>query len=317
MDKNTRILVAGHSGLIGSAVVRRLTGAGYADLLTPSHSMLDLTNREQVRAYFEHECPQYVVLAAGKVGGIVENMKFPADFMAINLAIQLNVFQAARDFGIKKLIFFGSSCMYPKVCEQPMSEDKLMTGAVEPTSKAYALAKLAGVQHCLAGNAQIGENRFIPVIPNSAFGPNDDFNPDSAHVLSALIARFSEARMTGKPSITLWGSGRARREFVHADDIASACELLLERDLSDVAMPLNIGTGRDYSINELATLIAEVVGYTGDIAWDTTKPEGTFQKLLDSSRIRDLGWAPVTDFRESLRETYDWYLEHVARKKAG
>jgi GDP-L-fucose synthase len=231
--------------------------------------------------------------------------------MNANLAIQLNVLKAAHLSGVRKLIFFASSCMYPRECPQPMSETALLTGYPEPTSLAYAISKLAGMQMCLAYNQQYGEQRFIPVIPNSAFGPNDNFDPKSGHVLSSLIRRFHEARTTGKQSLTLWGSGTPRREFVHADDIADACIALLVGDANSLALPLNLGTGRDFSIRELAETIARVIGYSGAIEWDTSKPDGAPKKLLDSARLRAFGWQPAVDFEEGLKTTYQWYLDNV------
>ena len=264
--------------------------------------------------FFDEYRPEYVVLAAGRVGGIVENQTYPADFINTNLAIQLNVLQAAHRSGVKKLILFGSSCMYPRECPQPMAEDVLLSGKPEPTSLAYAIAKLAGVQMCLAYNKQYGEQRFIPVIPNSAYGPNDNFDPKAGHVLSVLIRRFHEAKITGAKNITLWGSGNPRREFIHADDIADACLWLLGQEGSDLELPINIGVGRDYSIRELAEAIARVVGYSGKIEWDTGKPDGAPRKLLDSARIQSLGWKANVDFENGLRATYDWYLEHAVNR---
>ena len=237
MDKASRIYVAGHTGLIGSAVKRALERGGFADVITSSHRDLELTDALAVAGFFDDVKPEYVVLAAGRVGGIIENQTYPADFMNTNLAIQLNVLRAAHRAGVRKLILFASSCMYPRECPQPMPETALFSGYPEPTSLAYAVSKLAGMQMCLAYNQQYGEKRFIPVIPNSAFGPNDNFDPKSGHVLSVLIRRFHEAKETEAPSITLWGSGNPRREFVHADDIADACLALLEGDTSQLQFP--------------------------------------------------------------------------------
>ncbi|MHB8388468.1 MAG: GDP-L-fucose synthase family protein [Acidobacteriaceae bacterium] len=315
MDKSSRIYVAGHTGLIGSAVVRRLQLGGSSNVITASHFDLELTDALAVDSYFDGVRPEYVVLAAGRVGGIIENQTYPADFMYTNLAIQLNVLRAALRVGVKRLILFGSSCMYPRECPQPMSETALFSGYPEPTSLAYAVSKLAGMQMCLAYNQQYGEKRFIPVIPNSVFGPNDNFDPESGHVLSALIRRFHEAKATGAPNVTLWGSGNPRREFIHADDVALACLALLEGSTSQLQFPLNLGTGKDFSIRELAEAIAKVVGYTGKLEWDTSKPDGAPRKLLDSSRILAFGWQPTVDFTAGLKSTYQWYLESIARQR--
>ncbi len=312
MDKASRIYVAGHTGLIGSAVMHRLAQGGFTNVTAVPHSELELTDTLAVDRFFDSTLPEYVVLAAGRVGGIVENQTFPADFMNTNLAIQLNVLRAAHRAGVKKLILFASSCMYPRACPQPMAETALFSGYPEPTSLAYAVSKLAGMQMCLAYNQQYGEKRFIPVIPNSAFGPNDNFDLKSGHVLSALIRRFHEAKEAGASSVVLWGSGTPRREFIHADDIADACVALLEGDVTQLQFPLNLGTGKDVSIRELAETVAGVVGYTGKIEWDTSKPDGAPRKLLDSSRLLAFGWKPKIDFTEGLRSTYRWYLDQLA-----
>ncbi|MCP5196304.1 MAG: GDP-L-fucose synthase [Gammaproteobacteria bacterium] len=316
MEEISKIYVAGHTGLIGSAVVRRLERAGFDNLITLTHSDLELTDVVAVERFFDEVMPEFVVLAAGRVGGIVENQTYPADFITTNLAIQLNVLRAAHRTGVQKLILFASSCMYPRECPQPMSETALFSGYPEPTSLAYAVSKLAGMQLCLAYNQQYGEKRFIPVIPNSAFGPNDNFDPESGHVLSALIRRFHEAKQAGVSSVTLWGSGHPRREFIHADDIADACLALLQGDTSKMEFPLNIGTGQDFSICELAEMVARVVGYAGDLGWDTSKPDGAPRKLLDSSRVHTFGWHPTVDFESGLKATYQWYLNNMALRES-
>ncbi len=312
MKSSDLIYVAGHEGLIGSAIVRTLQSSGYNNLLLRTHQELELTNTLLVDQFFDEYKPKYVFLAAGKVGGIVENKTYPADFIRTNLNIQLNVMNAAQKNNINKLIFFGSSCMYPRECKQPMAEDILLSGQPEPTSIAYAIAKLAGLQMCLAYNKQFNEQRFIPVIPNSAYGPHDNFDPNSGHVLSSLITRFHKAKSEGTKSVTLWGSGNPRREFIHADDIAKASLWLMENDTKNIPLPINIGVDYDVSIKELALTIADIVGYEGVIEWDLSKPDGTPRKLLDSSRMRSLGWKPEIDFKDGLKETYNWYLKHAA-----
>jgi len=311
MDKDARIYIAGHTGLIGSAVSRCLAGAGFSRLLQPTHAELELSDADAVRRYFEQHRPDYVVLAAGQVGGIIQNQTYPADLITNNLAIQLNVIKIAHAAGVRRLLFFASSCMYPRECAQPMSEDMLLTGKPEPTSMAYAAAKLAGVQMCLAYNQQFGETRFIPLIPNSVYGPNDDFNPGSSHVLSALLHRFHEAMTSGAREVTLWGSGTPRREFIHADDLAAACLMLLSTPIFDVPLPINVGSGKDISIQELAEKAAKVTGFSGNIRWDTSKPDGAPRKLLDSSRIQGLGWSPSIDLERGLEDTYRWYLSNI------
>lgn len=312
MNLDSKIYVAGHSGLIGSAFVRRLKRDGYTNVILRTHAELDLTSQLEVIDFFKNEKPEYVILAAGKVGGIVENRTYPADFIRTNMSIQSNVLDAAHKNDVKRLVNFGSSCMYPRECPQPMSENALFSGVPEPTSMAYAVSKMAGMQMCLAYNQQYGANRFIPVIPNSAFGPNDNFNPESGHVLSALIRRFHEAKANGYPSVTLWGTGSPCREFIHADDVADAGLMLLKAELGNLEFPLNLGSGSDISIKNLAALVAKVVGYNGVIEWDATKPDGAPRKLLDSSRINRFGWSPSVFFEDGLRATYEWYLNNIA-----
>lgn len=311
MKKDARIFVAGHTGLIGSAMLRRLQREGYSQVVTVPRSQLDLQDATRVNQFFEATRPEYVVLAAGRVGGIVENQTCPADFMDENIAIQLNVLKAAHKNSVTKLILFGSSCMYPRECPQPMAEDVLLSAKPEPTSLPYAISKLAGTYMCLAYNKQYGNKRFIPVIPNSAYGPNDNFNPKSGHVLSALLSRFHEAKNSGDAAVTLWGSGSPCREFVHADDIADACLHLLQQDVTSLEFPLNIGVGSDVSIKELAEKIASIVGYEGQLEWDLSKPDGAPRKLLDSARLRSIGWEPKTGLDEGLRNTYEWYLRNI------
>lgn len=308
MGKSAKIFVAGHRGLVGSAFMRYFEGQGYSNVVTRTRSEMDLFDQRAVLDFFRKERPEYVIFAAGRVGGIVDNKTYPADFITQNLEMQLNVFKAARECEVNRLIYFGSSCMYPRECPQPMNEDQLLTGRPEQTSIAYAIAKLAGVQMSLSYNEQYGRRRFIPVIPNSVFGPNDNFDPASGHVLSALINRFHAAKEQGMDEVTLWGSGSPRREFLYSDDLVRACMLLLETDVDELSLPLNIGPGDDVSIKELAETIAKVIGYHGSIKWDTSKPDGTPRKLLDSSRMKALGWAPSTTLEDGIRRTYEWYL---------
>ena len=311
MNPDARVFIAGDAGLIGSAMKRRLQREGHRQLLTRSRSQLDLQDGARVTEFFRETRPDYVVLAAGRVGGIIENQTVPADFMDANLSIQLNVLKAAREIGASKVILFGSSCMYPRETAQPMNEAALLTGKPEPSSLPYAISKLAGTYSCLAYNAQLGQKKFLPVIPNSAYGPNDNFDPLSGHVLGALISRFHQAKLTGAETVTLWGTGSPRREFVHADDIAGAC-LQLERDVSQLEFPVNIGVDSDMSIRELAAAVADVVEFAGRVDWDETKPDGAPRKLLDSSRMKAFGWAPQVSFRQGLSETYAWYVRSIS-----
>ncbi|GGB12328.1 GDP-L-fucose synthase [Brucella endophytica] len=307
-NKDSRIYIAGHTGLIGSAFDRILTEQGYTTLIKRSHGELELTNSVAVDHFFDEEKPEYVILAAGKVGGIQVNQTAPAAFLDTNLSIQLHVLRAAHRVGVKRLILFGSSCMYPRECPQPMAETALLTGHPEPTSLAYAVSKLAGVELCLAYNRQFGGKRFIPVIPNSAYGPNDNFDPGAGHVLSALMGRMHNAKMHGVDSITLWGTGTPKREFIHAEDIAKAVLHLLAMPEMDIELPVNIGSGTDYSIRELAGAVARTVGYEGALEWDTAKPDGAQRKLLDSNRLRATGWVPSISFKDGLAGTYEWFL---------
>ncbi len=311
-----RILLAGHRGLIGSAVARALARDWKGPVLTRTREELELADAQAVDRFFASEKPDYVVLAAGKVGGIVANRDHPADFLAENLAIQSNVLLAAHRAGVKRLLFFASSCMYPRECPQPMAEAALLTGKPEPTSMAYAIAKLSGMELCLSLNRQHGGQRFVPLIPNSVYGPGDDFDPATGHVLSSLVRKFHDARQRGDRAVTLWGSGSPRREFLFADDLAEACLALLGADLSGTPLPLNVGPGEDLSIRELAALVAGIVGYEGATEWDSTKPDGAPRKLLDSARMRALGWKPSTALADGIRRTYEWYLESRQGRRA-
>ena len=309
--KNSRIYVAGHKGLIGSAFVRFFEENDYTKLIVRNREDLELTSQSDTFDFFQKTQPEVVILAAGRVGGIIQNRDFPADFIRENLAIQQNVFNAAQEYGVKKVIFFGSSCMYPRDTLQPMSEEQLCTGHPEPTSIAYASAKYAGVQMCQAINRQNKSVSFIPVIPNSAYGLNDNFDLSSSHVLSALIRRFHEAKEADMARVVLWGTGSPKREFVFSDDIVKACIKLLNTELVDADLPINIGVGVDISIKELSIKIAKLIGYTGQIIWDSSKPNGASRKLLDNSRITSLGWKHDVDLDEGLNLTYQWYLNNL------
>jgi len=315
LSASSKIYVAGHTGLIGSAFIRRLAKDGYHRIITRNRNDLDLTNALAVESFFQHQRPEFVVLAAGRVGGITDNQAYPADYVTENLAMELNVIRSAHDTGVHRLIFFGSSCMYPRECSQPMREDQLLTGRPESTSLSYALAKLAGVQMCMAYNQQYGSMRFLPVIPNSAYGPNDNFDPVSSHVLSALLRRFHEAGKQGAESVTLWGTGKPRRELVYVDDIVDACMFLLHADLDGVDFPVNIGVGSDIPIKDLAKSISKIVGYRGKVQWDHSKPDGAPVKLLDTTQINTMGWKHTVDLEDGLKSTYSWYLDNREPRK--
>lgn len=310
MKLDSKIYLAGHSGLIGSAFLRRFQRDGFQNIVTMPRQTLDLTVQSAVNNFFASEQPEYVVLAAGKVGGILENVSHPFEFITTNNLIQSNIFTAAARSGVKKLIFFGSSCMYPRDCSQPMPESLLLTGLPELTSLAYATSKLAGVQTCLAYNKEFGIDRFIPVIPSSVFGPNDNFDPKSSHVISGLISKFHDAKVNAKKTVMLWGTGLPRREFVYSDDVADAGLRLLSDDIELDGGPLNIGAGKDISIKELAEMVSLTVGYKGSIEWDRAKPDGSMRKLLDSSKFYRTGWSPSVDLEAGLRRTYEWFLKH-------
>ena len=305
-----RLFVAGHRGLIGSAVMRRLAGRDDLDVVVRERAALDLADPRATLAFFTETRPDFVVLAAGRTGGIQENIRYPADLMHENLAVQESVFAAARAVDVRRLVFYASSCMYPRDTSMPMAESALLTGAPEPTSLPYATAKLAGVQACLAWNRQCGETRFLPVIPNSVFGPGDDFDPESAHVLAALLRRFIDAARNALPEVVLWGSGSPRREFVFADDVADATLALLEKNIAGLDFPINIGSGEEISIRDLAGRIAALTGYRGSVRWDTGKPDGAPRKLLDCTRMTQWGWRPKVGLEAALQQTLDWYLAH-------
>ena len=309
LNSNTKIYIAGHNGLIGSSFIRRFNKEKYTNVITASRSELNLTHKKDVDKFFRIHQPEIVILAAGRVGGIIQNRDFPADFINENLSIQLNVFNAAHEYGVKRLIFFGSSCMYPRDTQQPMKEEQLWTGPPEKTSIAYASAKFAGVQMCQALNRQYRSVNYIPVIPNSIFGPNDNFELNSSHVLSALIRRFHEAKSKNSSSVILWGTGSPRREFIYVDDVVDACILLLKSHLDIDNLPINIGVGEDMSIKSLASKISRFIGYEGVIKWDETKPDGAPSKLLCNNKIKSIGWKPRMNFIDGLKVTYNWYLK--------
>jgi GDP-L-fucose synthase len=317
MDQQSRIFVAGHRGLVGSALTRRLEGDGYTGVIVRNRSELDLTNGPAVSAFFREFEPEYVFLAAAKVGGIRANLEHPAEFIQTNLAIQDSVIHSAHATGVKRLIFFGSNCAYPKECAQPMAEEVLTTGPLEPSSEPYAMAKLAGMKMCQSYNQQYGD-RFISVIPATVYGPNDNFDPNSAHVLSALMARFQKAKQENLGEAVVWGTGTPRREFIYAEDLADACMHLMtmeEEPLRAVAegsrWVLNAGSGADQSILELAAQIKDAVGFQGDLVPDPTQPDGISRRLLDSSRLQSTGWSSRTKLADGLEDTFRWYQESL------
>ncbi len=308
MDQTASIFVAGHRGLAGGAIVRRLRQAGFENLLLRTHRELDLTDAAAVDAFFARERPAYVFLAAARVGGIHANNTYPVDFLRDNLQIEINVIDAAYRHGVTKLLFLGSSCIYPKFAPQPMPEDCLLTGALEPTNEWYAVAKIAGIKLCQAYRRQHGFNA-ISLMPTNLYGPGDNFHLANSHVLPALIRKFHEAKAAGASEVVVWGSGTPRREFLHVDDLADACVFLMQR--YDDERIVNVGVGEDVSILELATLVQRVVGFEGRIVLDPSKPDGTPRKLLDVSRINALGWRARIGLEDGIRETYRWFLAHV------
>ena len=308
MDKTSKIYVAGHTGMVGSAIVRELNKQGYENIITRSHSQLDLTNQLAVENFFKTERPEYVFLSAAKVGGIVANNTYPADFLYENMLIEMNVINSAFKNNCKKLEFLGSSCIYPKFAEQPITEDCLLTGSLEPTNEAYALAKISGLRYCQYLNKQYGTN-YISVMPTNLYGPNDNYDLVNSHVLPALIRRFHEAKEQCQDSVTCWGDGTALREFLYVDDLANLCVFLMnnynEQD------PVNAGSGEEISIKQLAELVADVVGYKGTILWDTTKPNGTPRKLLDLSKSKNIGWKYKTSLKTGIEITYHDFRKSI------
>jgi GDP-L-fucose synthase len=308
LDLDAPFYVAGHRGLVGGAIWRALEGAGHHNLLGRTSGELDLLERDAVFDFFADTKPTYVVLAAAKVGGILANSTYPVEFLSENLRIQTNVMDAALEHGVDRLLFLGSSCIYPKLAEQPIREDSLLTGHLEPTNDAYAIAKIAGILAVQAARREYGK-RWISAMPTNLYGPGDNFSPTGSHVLPALIRRYDEAARSGASTVTNWGTGSPRREFLHVDDMAAACLHLLQH--YDGAEQVNVGTGRDTTIKQIAELIAEVVGYQGETAWDASKPDGTHQKLLDVSKLGDLGWTAAIGMREGLVSTVAWYRGHL------
>ena len=307
MQSEGSIFIAGHSGLAGSAILRALQSRGYSRLIVRTHQELELTDARAVKDFFQQERPESVFLAAAKVGGIQANNTLPAEFLRENLLIQTHVLHEAWQAGVKKLLFLGSSCIYPKLAPQPIPESALLTGELEPTNDAYALAKIAGIQLCKAYRKQHGAN-FIAVMPTNLYGPHDNFHPEHSHVLPALLRRFHEAQRDGLQEVTVWGSGTPKREFLHSDDLASACLFLMEH--YDSPEIINIGWGQDCTIRELAEMIAKTVGYNGKLKWDDSRPDGTPRKVLDNHKLTALGWEPKISLQEGLRLTYQWYLKN-------
>lgn len=311
MKLKSKIYVAGHRGTAGSAIKRKLESKGYFNLIYRTHGELDLTNQQAVNEFFDSERPEYVFLAAAKVGGILANSTYPAEFVYENLMIEANAIHAAYNYGVKKLLFLGSSCIYPKLAPQPLKEEYLLTGTLEVTNEAYAVAKIAGIRLCKHYNQQYGTN-FISVMPTNLYGPNDNYDPETSHVMAALIRKFHEAKINNEPEVIVWGTGTPRREFLHADDMADACVYLMENyDASDIGEFVNIGVGEDLTIRELAELIMDIVGYEGRIVYDTSKPDGTPQKLLDVTKLHSLGWKAKIPLREGIQKVYEEYSRMV------
>jgi GDP-L-fucose synthase len=310
MNKSDKIFVAGHRGMVGSALIRRLEAEGFVNLLVCDRSKLDLSNDAAVARFFAEQKPAVLILAAAKVGGIKANNDFPVEFLLENLRIQNNVICSAHESGVRKLLFLGSSCIYPKFAPQPLPETALLSGPLEPTNEAYAIAKIAGIKLCQAYSREYGAN-FISVMPTNLYGPNDNFDLETSHVVAALLRKAHEAKTRKDRKLTVWGSGKPRREFLHVDDLSSACLLLLEKYNSPEI--INVGCGEDISIRELAELICDVVGFDGELAWDATKPDGTPRKLLDVTKLRDLGWKPSIPLRDGIAQTYEWFLANCVR----
>lgn len=308
MDKTDKIYVAGHRGLVGSAIVRSLQKKGYENIIGKTHSELDLTCQQAVRDFFEAECPEVVVLAAAKVGGIHANETAPAEFAYENMQIQCNVIKCAHDFGVKKLLFLGSTCIYPRMAPQPIPEDALLTGPLETTNEAYAIAKIAGLEMCKFYKKQYGDD-FISCMPTNLYGPHDNYDLSGSHVMPAMIRKFHEAKLAGAPRVELWGTGAPLREFLYVDDMADACVFLLEHYSGE--QHVNIGTGKEVTIKELAELVKKITGYEGEIFWNSAMPDGTPRKLTDVSKLHGLGWKHKVELEEGVRLAYDWFCENV------
>ncbi|MBV9618833.1 MAG: GDP-L-fucose synthase [Verrucomicrobia bacterium] len=310
MEKSDKIFIAGHGGMVGSAITRALEARGFSNLIKRTRAELDLAVARSVAEFFQKDKPEVVIFAAAKVGGIKANNDFPVEFLIDNLRIQTNIISAAYENGTRKLLFLGSSCIYPKHAPQPIPESALLTGPLEPTNDAYAIAKIAGVKLCQAYAREYGAN-FISAMPTNLYGPNDNFDLETSHVLAALLRKAHEAKTKRTRELVVWGTGTPRREFLHVDDCASACLFMIEK--YDSPEIVNVGCGEDISIRELAELICDVVGFKGELTWDKTKPDGTPRKLLDVSKLRGLGWAPTIPLREGIAKTYDWFLKNVAK----
>lgn len=311
MEKNARIYVAGQTGLVGSAIVRKLRSEGYTNLLLPTHRELDLTEQKATNAFFEREQPEYVFDAAALVGGIKANSEAPADFFYVNMQIENNLLWAAHTYGVKKLLFLGSACMYPKECAQPMKEDELLTGLPEYTNEGYALAKICGSRLCGYLRRQYGDD-FISAIPANTYGPDDSFDPEHSHVIPALILKYHNAKVNGDKTVELWGTGAAKREFIHVDDIADACLFLMEHYSEEA--PINVGTGEEVTILELSKLIRDVVGFEGEIVCDPTKPDGMMRRIVDSGKLGQLGWRSSVTLNSGISEMYKNYLTAIAEE---
>jgi GDP-L-fucose synthase len=310
MNKESRIYIASHEGMIGSAVLRRLNDSGFKKLILRTVNELDLTEQQKVMGFFKDEKPEYVFLSTTSAGGIKENITHPAELIYNNLQIQNNVIHSAWKTGVKKLLFWGSSCMYPRDCPQPMKEEYLLSGKIEATSEPYAVAKIAGMKLCQSYNYQYGTN-YIPIIPSDIYGPGDDFNLETSHFFSALIRRIHEAKIFGQKEVLIWGTGAPRRDCLHVDDLIDASILLLEKyDQKEI---VNIGSGKDCSIGELAYLMRDIIGYRGNISFDKSKPDGSPQKFLDVSRIKKLGWSAGINIEDGIKQTYQWYRENIAK----
>ena len=307
MNKNSKIYVAGNRGLVGSAIVRNLKQKGYTNIIERTHSELDLMNQQAVRSFFEIEKPEYVVLAAAKVGGIGANKTYPADFIYENMEIQNNVIKAAHDFKVTKLLFLGSSCIYPKMCPQPIKEEYLLSGYLEPTNEAYALAKIAGLKMCQFFKRQYGDN-FISCMPTNLYGPHDNYDLNNSHVMPALIRKFHEAKVNNEAVVEVWGTGKPLREFLYVDDMADACVFLLEN--YDGEEHVNVGTGKELTIGEMAEMVKRVVGFKGELVFNTDKPDGTMRKLLDVSKLEQTGWKYKVELEDGIKMAYKWFKEN-------